>query len=146
MPQIRVLLVDDHAILRAGVRMVLENDESIEVVGEAENVGRAVELIAELRPDVVLLDIDLGSQSSLDHLDEIIDAAPEARILMLTGIIDEEANKRAMLGGAHGLLLKTQASSILLTAVKKVFAGESWFDRSFTSRVLRVAKQQSRDE
>ena len=125
--------------------MVLENDEDIDVIGEAEDVETAVRLIADAAPDLVLLDIDLGRQSSLDHLEKITDASPGSRILMLTGLNDDDANKRAMLGGAHGLVLKTRASATLLTAVKKVHAGEIWFDRTLTSRVLSDNNRHNRD-
>ncbi len=94
MSKIRLVLVDDHPIVREGIRMVLENDEAIDVVGEAESIEQALALIAESMPDLILLDIDLGIVSSLDHLAEITAAAPGSRILLLTGLNDEEANRR----------------------------------------------------
>jgi two-component system, NarL family, nitrate/nitrite response regulator NarL len=146
MEKIRVILVDDHGIVREGIRMVLENDDEIDVVGEAEDIASALTIMADLSPDLVLLDIDLGHQSSLDHLEQMVEASPQSRILMLTGLNDEEANKRAMLGGAHGLVLKNRASATLLTAVKKVHAGEIWFDRNLASKVLSDNNRRNRDE
>ena len=146
MEKIRVILVDDHGIVREGIRMVLENDDEIDVIGEAEDIASALTIMADLSPDLVLLDIDLGHQSSLDHLEQMVEASPQSRILMLTGLNDEEANKRAMLGGAHGLVLKNRASATLLTAVKKVHAGEIWFDRNLASKVLSDNNRRNRDE
>ncbi len=133
---IRVLLVDDHRLVREGIRMVLGNGDRIDVVGEAESIDKALTLIAETRPDMILLDLEVDKQSSLDRLAEIKAASPMSRILFLTGQMDEKTNERALLGGAHGLVLKNSASGTLLMAVKKVHGGEVWFDRKLTSRML----------
>lgn len=133
---IRVLLVDDHRLVREGIRMVLGNGDRIDVVGEAENIDNAVTLIAKTQPDMILLDLEVDKQSSLERLAEIKAACPKARILFLTGQMDEKTNERALLAGAHGLVLKNSASGTLLMAVKKVHGGEVWFDRKLTSRML----------
>ena len=140
--KIRVALVDDHSVVREGVRMILENDKEIHVTGETGDIGEAISLVTSLQPDIVLLDLAFGSETSIDKIPLIMEAAPSARILVLTGVSDQELHKRALLKGAHGLLMKDKAGAVLRTAIKKVHAGEAWVDRSLTATVLRaVAKE-----
>ncbi len=142
---IRVVLVDDHRLVREGIRMVLGNGNHIDVVGEAENIDTAIALIAEAKPDMILLDVEVGKQSSLERLAGIKAASPSSRILFVTGRMDEKTNEKALLGGAHGLVLKNSASGTLLMAVRKVHDGEIWFDRKLTSRMLAEAGNRERD-
>jgi DNA-binding NarL/FixJ family response regulator len=137
--KISVLIVDDHAILREGVRMILDNDKDITVAGEAANIEEACRMIDGSKPDVVLLDLDLGSESSLDHMDRLTCINDGTKILILTGVIDEESNRRAADGGARGVVLKNDAASSLLSAIKKVHNGEVWFDRAFTGQLIERA-------
>ncbi|MEO5860771.1 MAG: response regulator transcription factor [Pyrinomonadaceae bacterium] len=137
--KIRVVLVDDHSVVREGVRMILENDKEIHVAGETGDIDAAVTLVESQQPDVVLLDLAFGLENSIDTIPQIMEAAPSARILVLTGVSDQELHKRALLKGAHGLLMKDKAGAVLRTAIKKVHAGEAWVDRSLTATVLRAA-------
>ena len=140
--RIRVVLVDDHSVVREGVRMILENDNEIDVVGETGDINEASVLVTIKQPDVVLLDLAFGSETSIDRIPLILEGAPSARILVLTGVSDQELHKRALLKGAHGLLMKDKAGAVLRTAIKKIHAGEAWVDRSLTATVLRaVAKE-----
>ena len=141
-PKIRVMLVDDHSVVREGVRMILENDRDIVVTGETGDIDEAMALVAGEKPDLVLLDLALGSETSIGHIPLMLDAAPSARILVLTGVSDEELHKRALLKGAHGLLMKDKAGSVLRTAIKKVHSGEVWLDRGMTAAVLRAAARE----
>ena len=141
-PKIRVMLVDDHSVVREGVRMILENDRDIVVTGETGDIDEAMALVAGEKPDIVLLDLALGSETSIGHIPLMLDAAPSARILVLTGVSDEELHKRALLKGAHGLLMKDKAGSVLRTAIKKVHSGEVWLDRGMTAAVLRAAARE----
>ena len=136
---IRVLLVEDQLLVREGMRMILENDPEIEVVGTASNMKEAYEEIERVRPDMILLDIDLGAESALDHITKIKRVADDARILMVTGIIDPETHKRAIELGADGILIKHEAGNTLLKSVKKVHKGEVWVDRALTARILSEA-------
>ena len=136
---IRVLLVDDHSVVREGVRMILENDDSIAVVGEAGDIDTALSIVKDTRLDIVLLDLALGTGSSIDYIRQMIELQPAARILVLTGVADEELHKRALLSGAHGLLKKDEGGSMIRTAIKKVHAGEAWIDRNLTATVLLAA-------
>lgn len=141
-PKIRVVLVDDHSVVREGVRMILENDDRIEVAGETGSMDEAVSLVAEKRPDIVLLDLALGTENSISHIPRMLEAQPSVRILVLTGVADEVLHKQALLNGAHGLLMKDKAGAVLRTAIRKVHAGEAWIDRSLTATVLKAATQQ----
>lgn len=143
MDKIRIILVDDHSIVREGLRMIFENDPQIEVAGEADNISDALSLIKNQTPDVILLDLDLGKENSLDFMPEIIRAAKNARILILTGLHDQDIHKRAIQAGASGILLKNEAGTTLLKAVKKIYEGEAWIDRSLTARIIAAASNSS---
>ena len=134
--QIRVLLVDDHAVIRVGLRMLLESHPKLAVVGEASGRDEALALAAGTRPDIILLDLDLGGISSIDFLPELLAAAGQARVLLLTGSTDTDQHRKAVLRGAMGVVVKAQAAEVLLKAIEKVHAGEVWIDRTVMASVL----------
>lgn len=133
---IRVLLVDDHAILRSGVRLLLESGGGMRVVGEAADRQQAVALARREQPDSILLDLDLPGTHGLELLPELLAAAPSARVIILTGVNDPEAHASAMRLGARGLVRKEKAPEVLLKAVEKVHHGELWLDRSLLTSLL----------
>lgn len=133
---IRVLIVDDHAIMRAGLRLLIENKPGLKVVGEAGNQVDALALAGREQPDIVLLDIDLGNSSSLDFLPELLAAVEHSHVLILTGVLDSETHDQAMRLGAMGVVLKEKAPEVLVKAIQKVHAGEVWLDHSAISRVF----------
>jgi DNA-binding NarL/FixJ family response regulator len=142
--RIKVLLVDDHSVMREGVRMIIDNDDEIDVVGEAEDAPSTLKLVQSKKPDVVLLDIALVTGSSLPAIPKILEIHPEVRILILTGVMDEDIHRRALLLGAHGVMLKHRAGAVIVQAIKKVHSGEAWVDRQLTARVLHDAVQKDR--
>lgn len=133
---VRILVVDDHAILRQGLRMLVEAETGFDVVGEAENGTKAVALAASVQPDIVVLDIDLGPENGLELIAAIQSAAPGSRILILTGLRDVEAQRQAFRLGARGLVVKEAAAHTLLKAIRKVHDGEIWLDRTNTAHLL----------
>jgi DNA-binding NarL/FixJ family response regulator len=133
---IRILIVDDHVIVRAGLRMLLENHEGMVVVGEAGSRLEALAITTDQQPDIILLDLDIGGENGLDFLRELLDAARGARVLVLTGVRDPESHRRAVHLGAMGLVFKDKAAEVLIKAIQKVHAGEVWLDRSLTASVL----------
>jgi len=145
---IRIVMIDDHPIVRDGVRMILENDPRVRLVGETGDLAEGIDLIRTKEPDLILLDVDLFGRSSLDRINDIKAVCPESRILILTGLSDVDIARRAALMGAHGLVSKHGAGTSLLTAIKKVAAGEMWFDRALTSRIVDDAQRtyQTRSE
>jgi len=133
---IRILMIDDHAVLRTGLRMIIENHAGMIVVGEAENRSESLAAIANEAPDIILLDLDLGDENGLDLLPELIATVPDARIILLTGLRDPQVQRRAILLGAMGLVSKQKAADTLIQAIKKVYAGEVWLDRAMIASIL----------
>jgi DNA-binding NarL/FixJ family response regulator len=134
---IRLLIIDDHLLVRTGLRMLIESDPELEVVGQAANRREALAAATATKPNLILLDIDLGPENGLDFLTELSTLVPQARILVLTGLRDAEYHRRAARLGAAGLILKENAADVLLKAIKKVNEGEVWFDRSMMGGLLR---------
>jgi DNA-binding NarL/FixJ family response regulator len=143
---IRILLVDDHAVVREGVRMLLEGQSDMDLVGEAADRAGTLAQLEQARPDLVLLDLDLGGESGLDLLREIGAAVPDARILVFTGVRDRDVHRRAIQLGAHGIVSKEKAASVLVTAIRKVYAGEAWIDRTMMTALLQEVRQPRRRE
>jgi DNA-binding NarL/FixJ family response regulator len=137
---IRIVLVDDHTLVREGVRMLIEGHDDLLLVGEAWDRAGTLETVARERPDMVLLDLDLGGESGLDLVREITALGDETRVLVLTGVRDPEVQRRAVREGALGVVAKEKAASVLLSAIRKVHAGEVWVDRGMVGSLLREAR------
>jgi two-component system, NarL family, nitrate/nitrite response regulator NarL len=133
---IRILMIDDHAVLRAGLRLIIESHRGMAVVGEAENRREALAAIANETPDIILLDLDLGDENGLDLLPDLIASVRDARIILLTGLRDPEIQRRAILLGAMGLVSKQKAAETVIRAIQKVYAGEVWLDRAMIASIL----------
>jgi DNA-binding NarL/FixJ family response regulator len=133
---IRVLVVDDHALFRRGLEMVLAQEIDIEVVGEAADGAEAVDKAADLLPDVVLMDVRMPRRSGIEACTAIRDVAPSTRIIMLT-ISDEEADLyEAIKAGATGYLLKEISIDEVATAIRAVAGGQSLISPSMASKLL----------
>ena len=127
---VRILLVDDHAMFREGVKLLLQRDARLEVIGEAGDPAKALELTARERPDIVLLDIDLAGHDGLDMIESLQASSPATDVIVLTGLRDEGLQARALRSGAKGFVQKDQNGDLVLRAIQKVHEGEIWFDRS----------------
>jgi two-component system NarL family response regulator len=133
---IRVLVVDDHALFRRGLQMVLEQEPDIEVVGEASDGSEAVETAAETLPDIVLMDVRMPKRGGIDACTAIHDVAPSTKIIMLT-ISDEEADLYdAIKAGAMGYLLKEISIEEVASAIRAVHGGQSLISPSMASKLL----------
>ncbi len=133
---IRVLVVDDHALFRRGLEMVLEQEDDIQVVGEAGDGGEAVQRAIETAPDIVLMDVRMPRGTGIDACRAIKDAVPSAKIIMLT-ISDEEADLyEAIKAGATGYLLKEISIEEVASAVRAVQNGQSLISPSMASKLL----------
>ena len=141
---IRILLVDDHAVVRAGLRMIIQSREGMTIVGEAGNRDDALSLAASEHPHIILLDLDLGGDSGMALIADLIAAACEARIIILTGLRDPESHRQAVLLGAMGIVKKEKAAEVLITAIERVHAGEAWLDPSLMAGVLTEMTRSSR--
>jgi len=133
---IRVLIVDDHAVMRMGLRLLLEGQPDLLVVGEAATSAEALAAATCGAPDVILLDLDLGGESAIDSLPALRTAAPQARVLLLTGVRDPALHRQAVRCGAMGLIRKETAAGVLLQAIRKVQAGEVWLEPTMMAIIL----------
>ena len=134
--RIRVALVDDHAMVRQGLRMLLEADPELEVVGEASDRAGAASLVASSAPDIVLVDLVLGGDSGLDVIADLRARHPETRVLVLTGLREPQVHRNALQAGAAGIVEKEAAPEVLLKAIRRVSEGEAWVDRRMTASIL----------
>ncbi len=134
--RIRVLLCDDHELVRKGVRALLEADLTVEVVGEASSADEAVARAAEVEPDVVIMDVRMPGRSGVEACRDIRAARQETKVLMLTSFTDDEALFTAIMAGASGYLLKNIGGNDFVRDIHRVARGESLLDPAVTERVL----------
>ncbi len=134
---IKIAIIDDHAMVRTGLRMVLETRPHLKVVGEAANIADGLVLYLLCHPDIVLLDADLKGEDGLSLIEPLLaDSEGKVRILVVTGLSDMALHQRSLKLGANGLILKEKAGELLLRAVDRVMAGEFWFDRATMGALL----------
>ena len=133
---IRVFLLDDHEIVRRGVRELLEREDDIEVVGEAGSVDTAMSRIELCRPDVAVLDVQLGDGTGIEVCRDIRSAHPEIQCLMLTSYADDEAMLDSVMAGAAGYVLKQIKGNQLVESIRQVASGRSLLDPSVAQRVV----------
>jgi two-component system, NarL family, nitrate/nitrite response regulator NarL len=134
--QIRILIIDDHAVIRSGLRMLVEHDSNMSVVALAGNRIEALESASRERPDIIILDLLLGDDDGLAFLPQLCNASPSSHVLVLTGVQDPDSHRKAIRRGARGIVLKEHAAEVLLKAIKKVHAGEVWIERSMMGSVI----------
>lgn len=134
--RVRVLLCDDHELVRRGLRALLESDLTIEVIGEASSADEAVATAAAAMPDVVVMDVRMPGRSGIEACRDIRAHRSETRVLILTSFADDEALFSAIMAGASGYVLKQIHGNDLLDAIHRVAKGESLLDPSVTGRVL----------
>jgi two-component system nitrate/nitrite response regulator NarL len=133
---IRVLLIDTHAVVRTGLRLLLERQPNMLVVGEAKPGAEALAVAVEEHPDIILLSLNRHDGSGLDLIPGLLRAAKEARVLVLTGMRDPQLHQQAVCLGAMGVVLKEHSAEVVIKAIEKVHAGEVWIDRTVMASVL----------
>ena len=144
---LRILLVDDHEVVRVGVRALIASEPGMEVVGEANTVRGAVSQAEQLAPDVVVLDVRLPGGNGLEACRKIKEERPETRVIILTSFPDDHVLFDAIAAGADGYVLKQIGSDDLIQALERVGRGESLLDPSLTDRVftkMREVREQER--
>lgn len=134
--QVRIVLVEDHQLVREGLGMLIDSRPGFKVVGEAGDSSHALEVVARERPDLILLDLDLGGEDGRDLLPKLLDVSGQSHIIVLTGTQESEVHLRAARLGAKGLVLKDKARGVLLKAIERVYEGEVWFDRTLLGRLF----------
>lgn len=137
---IRVLIADDHPVVRHGLRMYLDVDPELELVGEAENGKEAVRLALELKPDVVLMDLIMPGQDGIAATIALRQALPDTEVIALTSVLDDERVFAAIRAGAIGYLLKTAHGDALALAIKRAAAGEVQLSPEAAARLVREVR------
>jgi DNA-binding NarL/FixJ family response regulator len=137
---IRVIIVDDHPVVREGLAVGLEHVGEITITGTAGSIAEALRLIERSAPDVLVLDLDLSGEDGLDAIPRVYDLSPDTRILILTAYESDDQVVGALRAGASGYLLKGALLTEIRTAVRKVHAGETYLDARVAGRVARLLR------
>lgn len=144
MNKLQILLVDDHKVVRLGLRALLDSEPDLTVVGEAESTAEAIRLAEQLQPHLILMDVRLPDQSGISACRQIRQKWPAIQVLMLTSFADEELVLDAINAGAAGYVLKQLDTTDLLKAVRAVGQGDAVLDPAVTKRVLQQMRQAQR--
>jgi len=142
----RIILVDDHEVVRLGLKSLLDRHPQFEVVGEAGSAREALEQVAALEPDVVVMDIRLPGTSGIEACEQIVDQHPDIKVIMLTSYAEDEMLFSAIRAGASGYVLKQIASEELVKAIEAVGRGEALLDPAVTQRVFQEVRRAVKEE
>lgn len=142
----RIILVDDHEVVRLGLKSLLDRHAQFEVVGEAGSAREAIEQVTALEPDVVVMDIRLPGTSGIEACEEIVDRFPNVKVIMLTSYAEDEMLFSAIRAGASGYILKQIASEELVKAIEAVGRGEALLDPAVTQRVFQEVRRAVKEE
>jgi two-component system response regulator DevR len=149
MTKIRILLVDDHDIVRLGLMTLLNDRSDMEVIGEASTAAEAVKAVEKLSPDVVLMDIRLPGEGGIEATRQVTERFPQSKVVMLTSFADDELVMRAINAGAVGYVLKQVGNEELIRAIQAATRGEAVLDPSTTARLLtrvRAAERKAEED
>jgi two-component system response regulator DevR len=142
----RVLLVDDHEVVRLGLKALLERHPQFDVIGEASNAREALEMVGNYHPDVVVMDIRLPGTSGIEACEEITNHYPETHVIMLTSYAEDEMLFSAIRAGASGYMLKQIGGEDLVKALEAVGRGEALLDPAVTQRVFQEVRRAVKEE
>lgn len=143
---IKVLFVDDHEMVRIGVSAYLSAQVDIEVIGEADNGLKAVELAMALRPDIILMDLVMPEMDGIEATKRIIEKWPEAKIIIVTSFLDDEKVYPALEAGATSYMLKTSKASEIARAVRSTFQGQSVLEPEVTGKMMKKMRHSQKTE
>jgi two-component system nitrate/nitrite response regulator NarL len=133
---VRIVILDNHALVREGIRLIVEQHAGMEVIGEAGNLIDGLEIISSQKPDIVLFELNLTEQTSSDIIPQIIKASDTSRLILVTGTSNSMIQQQAVENGVMGVVFKAQPPEVLIKAIEKVYAGEVWVERSVIANVL----------
>lgn len=142
----RIILVDDHEVVRLGLKALLDHHIQFEVIGEAATAKEALELVEKLRPDLVLMDIRLPGTSGIEACEQITSRFPDSKVVMLTSYADDEMLFSAIRAGASGYVLKQIGGDDLIRALEAVGRGEALLDPAVTQRVFQEVRRAVKEE
>ena len=142
----RILLVDDHEVVRLGLKALLDHHAQFEVVGEAATAKEALEQVARLHPDIVLMDIRLPGTSGIEACEDVVNNFPNTRVVMLTSYAEDEMLFSAIRAGASGYILKQIGGEDLMRALEAVGRGEALLDPAVTQRVFQEVRRAVKEE
>jgi two-component system, NarL family, nitrate/nitrite response regulator NarL len=140
---IKILIADDHAIFRDGLRKLLDSEEEITVIGEARNGAECMRMLGKLKPDILLLDLRMPDTDGFAVLEQVNCDTIPTRVIVLTAAEDDRDLVRAMRLGARGVVLKESAIDLLVKSIYRVHAGEIWLDSRMTAEVVNVSSASS---
>jgi DNA-binding NarL/FixJ family response regulator len=146
MPKQRLLIVDDHEVVRLGLKALLDHHVQFEVIGEASTAKGAVEMVNRYHPDIVLMDIRLPGASGIEATEEIVKNYPDCKVVMLTSYAEDEILFSAIRAGASGYVLKQIGGDDLIRALEAVSRGEALLDPAVTQRVIQEVRKAVKDE
>jgi len=142
----RIILVDDHEVVRLGLKALLDRHPHFEVVGEAASSREAIELVSNIQPDVVVMDVRLPGTSGIEACEEITRRFPTTKVIMLTSYAEDEMLFSAIRAGASGYILKQIGGNDLISALEAVSRGEALLDPAVTQRVFQEVRRAVREE
>lgn len=142
----RIILVDDHEVVRLGLKSLLERNPQFDIVGEASSAREAIEQVTALQPDVVVMDIRLPGTSGIEACEEIVNRFPGTKVIMLTSYAEDEMLFSAIRAGASGYILKQIGSEDLVKALEAVGRGEALLDPAVTQRVFQEVRRAVKEE
>jgi DNA-binding NarL/FixJ family response regulator len=142
-PSVRIVIADDHAILRDGLRRLLESKPGFEVVAEAADVREAIEQVSRLTPDILLLDMAMPNVTGLAALEELGKKQTSTKVILLTALIDKKDTVTALQLGARGVVLKESATELLLKCIETVLAGHYWVGRGAVADLIETLRDMS---
>jgi len=149
MSKIRIVLVDDHALVRLGLKTLIDDQADMEVIGEAGTASEALQIVGSLRPDVVLMDIRLPGEGGLEATRQIVARFPDSKVVMLTSFADEELVTSAIRAGAVGYLLKEVGNEEVLRGIRAAAQGGAAMDAATTTRMfarVRALEQKAQED
>jgi DNA-binding NarL/FixJ family response regulator len=140
---IGVMLVDDHAVVRSALRLLIDKQSNMKVVGEASNGEEALSVAEQERPEIIILDLCLGEENGIDFIPGLLKVVEGTEIIVLTGLKDEEEFRRAVRQGAMGVVNKKDPPELLMKAIERVHAGELWLNRGNTAKLITELRHSS---
>lgn len=141
-PKIRVLLADDHNVVREGLRLILESAPDIQVVGEVENGRQAVQMAKKLQPDVVVMDVVMPTLNGVEATRQLLKESPTSKVLVLSSYSDDDRVQQLIEAGATGYLIKQTAANDLLAAIREAHKGNAYFSPNISKRLLEQCREQ----